>query len=31
VRLRRRFEPDAATPRYFHTVRGVGYKFTPDK
>jgi two-component system alkaline phosphatase synthesis response regulator PhoP len=30
VRLRRRFEPDAAEPRYFHTIRGVGYKFTPD-
>ncbi|HET6347254.1 MAG TPA: helix-turn-helix domain-containing protein, partial [Myxococcota bacterium] len=30
VRLRRRFEPDAAEPRYFHTIRGVGYKFTPE-
>jgi two-component system alkaline phosphatase synthesis response regulator PhoP len=29
VRLRRRFEPDPAEPRYFHTVRGVGYRFTP--
>jgi two-component system alkaline phosphatase synthesis response regulator PhoP len=29
VRLRRRFESDPAEPRYFHTVRGVGYRFTP--
>ncbi len=30
VRLRRLFESDAATPRYFHTVWGVGYRFTPE-
>lgn len=29
VRLRRRFESDPAEPRHFHTVRGVGYRFTP--
>ena len=29
VRLRRHFEPDPKTPRYFHSVRGMGYKFTP--
>jgi len=27
-RLRQRFEPDPDVPRYFHTVRGVGYRFT---
>jgi two-component system alkaline phosphatase synthesis response regulator PhoP len=30
VRFRRLFEPDAAEPRYFHTVWGVGYRFTPE-
>lgn len=25
--LRRKLEPDPATPRYFHTVRTVGYRF----
>lgn len=30
LRLRRRFEPDPEQPRYFHTVRGVGYRFTPE-
>ena len=30
LRLRRRFEPAPDSPRYFHTVRGVGYRFTPD-
>lgn len=30
LRLRKRFEPDPETPIYFHTVRGVGYRFTPD-
>jgi two-component system alkaline phosphatase synthesis response regulator PhoP len=30
VRLRRLFEPDAATPRYFHTVWGVGYRFVSE-
>ena len=28
VRLRRRFERNADAPRHFHTVRGVGYRFT---
>jgi len=27
-RLRRRFEPDPERPRHFHTVRGIGYRFT---
>lgn len=30
VRLRRRFERDPDDPRHFHTVRGVGYRFTPN-
>lgn len=30
VKLRRLFEPDPGRPRYFHTVWGVGYRFTPD-
>ena len=29
ARLRRRFEANAAEPRYIHTLRGVGYRFTP--
>jgi DNA-binding response OmpR family regulator len=29
-RLRRRFEEDPQAPRYFVSVRGVGYKFLPD-
>lgn len=28
VRLRRMFEPQPGTPIYFHTVWGVGYRFT---
>lgn len=28
VRLRKRFEQDPERPRHFHTVRGVGYRFT---
>jgi two-component system, OmpR family, alkaline phosphatase synthesis response regulator PhoP len=28
VRLRKRFERDPEQPRHFHTVRGVGYRFT---
>jgi len=31
VRLRKRFEQDPAIPRYFHTIRGVGYRFTPER
>ena len=30
VRLRRLFEPDPAAPVHFHTVWGVGYRFTPE-
>ena len=30
VRLRRYFEPDPRRPRFVHSVRGVGYRFTPD-
>ena len=30
VRLRKLFEPDPGDPVYFHTVWGVGYKFTPE-
>jgi two-component system alkaline phosphatase synthesis response regulator PhoP len=30
MRLRRHFEPDAANPIFFHTVWGVGYRFTPE-
>ena len=26
--FRKYFEPDSRNPRYFHSVRGVGYKFT---
>ena len=29
VRLRQKLEPDAACPRYFLTVHGVGYRFLP--
>ncbi|HRD51743.1 MAG TPA: response regulator transcription factor [Flavobacteriales bacterium] len=29
VAFRKYFEPDHRIPRYFHSVRGVGYKFTP--
>jgi two-component system alkaline phosphatase synthesis response regulator PhoP len=28
VRLRKRFERNPEEPEYFHTVRGVGYRFT---
>ena len=28
VRLRKRFEPNPERPRFIHTVRGVGYRFT---
>ena len=30
VRLRKRFERDAEVPQHFHTVRGVGYRFTAE-
>jgi two-component system, OmpR family, alkaline phosphatase synthesis response regulator PhoP len=30
MRLRRTFEPDSSAPVHFHTVWGVGYRFTPD-
>lgn len=30
VRLRKRFERNAEAPRHFHTVRGVGYRFTRE-
>ena len=30
VRLRRRFERDPEAPEHFHTVRGVGYRFTHE-
>ena len=30
VRLRRYFESDARRPKYIHSVRGVGYRFTPE-
>lgn len=30
VRLRRRFERDPEAPKHFHTVRGVGYRFTHE-
>jgi len=30
VRLRKRFERNAEAPEHFHTVRGVGYRFTQE-
>ncbi|MBC7475685.1 MAG: response regulator transcription factor, partial [Candidatus Sericytochromatia bacterium] len=30
LRLRKYFEPDPSFPKYFHSFRGVGYKFTKD-
>ncbi len=30
VRLRKYFEKDPKNPRFIHSVRGVGYRFTPD-
>ncbi|MFH1176331.1 MAG: response regulator transcription factor [Acidobacteriota bacterium] len=30
VRLRRYFEPDPRRPKFIHSVRGVGYRFTPE-
>lgn len=29
--FRKLFEPDSKNPRFFHSVRGVGYKFTNSK
>lgn len=31
VKLRKRFEREPDRPRHFHTVRGVGYRFTVDE
>jgi two-component system alkaline phosphatase synthesis response regulator PhoP len=28
LNLRKKFEENPREPRYFHSVRGVGYKFT---
>jgi two-component system, OmpR family, alkaline phosphatase synthesis response regulator PhoP len=30
LRLRQKLEPDPVNPRYFLTMHGSGYKFTPD-
>ena len=30
VRLRKLIEPDPERPRYLHTVRGLGYRFSPE-
>jgi two-component system alkaline phosphatase synthesis response regulator PhoP len=30
VRIRKRFERNPEVPLHFHTVRGVGYRFTRD-
>lgn len=30
ARLRKKIEPDPATPRFIRTVRGIGYSFTSD-
>ena len=30
MRLRKLFEPEPSRPIYFHTVWGVGYRFTPE-
>lgn len=30
LNFRKNFEPDPKNPRYFHSVRGVGYKYTED-
>jgi two-component system, OmpR family, alkaline phosphatase synthesis response regulator PhoP len=31
LQFRKIFEPDPKESKYFHAIRGVGYKFTPDK
>lgn len=28
--IRRKLEPDPGRPRYFHTEKGMGYRFTPE-
>lgn len=30
LHFRKLFEPNPKDPQYFHSIRGVGYKFTPD-
>lgn len=30
LNFRKYFEEDSRNPRYFHSVRGMGYKFTPE-
>ena len=30
VSLRKRFEAEPSAPIFFHTVRGVGYRFSPE-
>ncbi|MEY3967461.1 MAG: hypothetical protein RL137_361, partial [Bacteroidota bacterium] len=30
LNFRKLFEPDPKSPRYFHSIRGVGYKFVKD-
>ena len=30
LRLRKQIEPDPERPRYLHTVRGLGYRFSPE-
>ncbi len=30
LRLRKRFERDPEDPRHFHTIRGIGYRFTKE-
>jgi two-component system alkaline phosphatase synthesis response regulator PhoP len=30
LNFRKLFEPDPKNPRYFHSIRGVGYKFSRD-
>jgi two-component system alkaline phosphatase synthesis response regulator PhoP len=31
LNFRKYFEADSKNPKYFHSVRGAGYKFTPDE
>lgn len=30
LNFRKYFEQDSRAPRYFHSVRGAGYRFTPE-